>query len=55
MDLCSLQEQFGILCERLCSENKTWNLWHNFINKDCSVYVMYFIALRPGNWNYRTI
>ena len=54
-DFGGLEDQFGIFCERLCSENKTWNLWHNFIHKDCLVYVMYFIALRTGKWNLRNL
>ena len=54
-DLGDLEEQFGIFCERLCSENKTWNLWHNFIHKDCLIYIMYFLALRTGNWNLRNL
>ena len=49
------ENEFGIFCERLCAENKTWKFWHNFIHVDCLIYFKFYISLRTGDWNLRNL
>ena len=39
--------------DQLCSKNRTWTFWHNFIHTDYPIYIKYYISLRSGVWNLR--
>ena len=48
-----VNSEFYSFFDKLCSENKTWKFWHNFIHVDCLTYIKYYISLRMGDWNLR--
>ena len=48
-----LSGKFSSFFQELCSLNKTWAFWHNFIHVDVFIYIKYFLALHTGDWNLR--
>ena len=54
-NLAGLEVEFKNFYNRVCAENKTWQLWHNFIHVDCFIYIQFYLSLRTGDWNLRNL
>ncbi len=42
----------SFLC-KVSEENVDFKFWHNFVHRDCILYVSLYLAIRSGNWSLR--
>lgn len=53
MGKSSFAEEFERFRQMMCQSSETYQLWDNFIHRDGMVYVLFFVAVRTGNWQLR--
>lgn len=49
----SALDKFLEFVEAQCRDDKTWQLWYNFVFQDCFSYIGLFIAIRTSDWELR--